>query len=80
MGEGLGAMTAISLAFIRVYRVSLTSAGRACWAKIHPLYLQAVADITRGLSEKQMRETWKTLVELEAKTASLASRGKGGKK
>ena len=60
----------------RVYRVSITPAGLAFWEKIHPLYLEAVAKITGGLGEKQMREARKTLVELEQKASDLSSAGK----
>jgi DNA-binding MarR family transcriptional regulator len=54
----------------RVYRVSLTAAGSARWKTIHPLYLRAVADITRGLTVRQMREARKSLRHLESRAAA----------
>ena len=53
----------------RVYRVSLTPAGLAKWKEIHPLYLEAVARITRGLSKKQMAEAYSTLLRLESSSS-----------
>ncbi|MBC7369812.1 MAG: MarR family transcriptional regulator [Undibacterium sp.] len=50
----------------RVYRVSLTPAGRALWQKITPLYLEAAAQITRELPAKRMREGLDILRRLEA--------------
>lgn len=55
----------------RVYRVMITSAGQACWEKIHPLYLDAVAKITEGLSGKQIREALDVLIRLEARASNL---------
>ncbi len=40
----------------RVYRISLTPAGRALWAKITPLYLDVVSQITRELPPKRMQD------------------------
>lgn len=54
----------------RVYRVSLTSAGRALWAKVHPLYLEVVAQLTRGLSSKKMENCLEVLRQLEAGAAA----------
>ncbi len=50
----------------RVYRVSLTPAGRALWQKIAPLYLDVVAQITRELSAKRMQDGLDILRQLEA--------------
>ena len=50
----------------RVYRVSLTPAGRALWQKITPLYLDVVAQITRELPAKRMRDGLDILRRLEA--------------
>jgi DNA-binding MarR family transcriptional regulator len=60
----------------RIYRVMITPAGRTCWEKIHPLYLAAVAKVTRGLTAKQMRETREVLLQLETQAARLWSEGK----
>jgi DNA-binding MarR family transcriptional regulator len=60
----------------RVYRVMITSSGRTCWEKIHPIYLEAVAKVTRGLTAKQMRETREVLLQLETQAARLWSEGK----
>jgi DNA-binding MarR family transcriptional regulator len=40
----------------RIYRVSLTPAGRRLWKKIQPRYAMVVAEVTRGLSAKRMAE------------------------
>ena len=55
----------------RVYRVMITPAGRTCWEKIHPLYLEAVAKITQGLSGRQMKEALQVLLQLEARASNL---------
>lgn len=50
----------------RIYLVSLTTAGRKVWEKAHPLYLAALAQVTEGLSARQMRDCLETLRKLEA--------------
>ena len=50
----------------RVYLVNLTAAGRAVWAKANPLYLEVVAQVTGGLSGRQVEECLATLGHLEA--------------
>jgi DNA-binding MarR family transcriptional regulator len=50
----------------RVYRVVLTPAGRALWKQVTPRYFAAVAKVTHGLSDRQMRATLATLRRLEA--------------
>jgi DNA-binding MarR family transcriptional regulator len=50
----------------RVYRVKLTPAGRTLWQTVTPLYLEVVAQITRGLDPKQMAGALAVLRQLEA--------------
>jgi DNA-binding MarR family transcriptional regulator len=50
----------------RVYRVSLTPAGRKLWTRLHPLYLEVVAQVTRNFSAAEMRAGAATLWALEA--------------
>ncbi len=50
----------------RAYRVVLTPAGRKLWEKITPVYLSAVAQVTRGLTAKRMQECLGVLRVLEA--------------
>lgn len=54
----------------RAYRVLLTSAGRALWQEVHPLYLKVVAQVTRGLTAKQIADGLKILRQLEAGAAA----------
>lgn len=49
----------------RVYQVFLTTAGRKLWTKVHPCYLEAVAQVTQGLSERRMSDCRATLRALE---------------
>ncbi len=49
----------------RAYRVVLTREGRRLWAKVHPLYLEVVAQITHGLSAAPIRESLETLRHLQ---------------
>jgi DNA-binding MarR family transcriptional regulator len=49
----------------RVYRVSLTPAGRALWKKIHPRYLKVVNQVTEGLAPAKMADGVKMLRRLE---------------
>jgi DNA-binding MarR family transcriptional regulator len=62
----------------RVYRVVLTPAGRALWKQVTPQYLAAVAQVTRGLSERQMRATLTALRQLEASAADWQARATKG--
>jgi DNA-binding MarR family transcriptional regulator len=50
----------------RVYRVSLTPAGRELWGKVHPLYLAVAKQLTHGLSAKKMDNCLEVLRHLEA--------------
>ncbi|HEY8933360.1 MAG TPA: MarR family transcriptional regulator [Rariglobus sp.] len=48
----------------RVYRVTLTPAGRRLWEKIAPAYEAVVVQVTGGLTEAQARATLKALAQL----------------
>ncbi len=48
----------------RVYRVSLTPSGRSLWSRTYPLYRDAIASVTRGLEEKDLRIALRTLGQL----------------
>ena len=50
----------------RVYRISLTPAGRSLWQKITPLYLDVVVQITRELPAKRMQDGLDILRRLES--------------
>ena len=63
----------------RVYLVMITPAGQACWEKVHPVYLEAVARITRGLTARQKRETLAVLQRLEAQSVPARALRKGSK-
>jgi DNA-binding MarR family transcriptional regulator len=54
----------------RVYRVSLTPAGRKLWSRVHPLYLKSVARVTRGLTSAQIKAGVVLLKRLEADAAN----------
>jgi DNA-binding MarR family transcriptional regulator len=54
----------------RVYRVSLTTAGRKLWAKVQPLYFKVAAQVTAGLGEKQLRDALTVLKTLQAGAVS----------
>jgi len=54
----------------RVYRVSLTAAGRKLWTKVQPRYLKVAGQVAAGLSEKQARETLAVLKSLQAGAVS----------
>jgi DNA-binding MarR family transcriptional regulator len=62
----------------RIYRVSLTAAGRAIWERVSPVYLDTVAEVTRGLPDRRIREGVEVLRQL-AHAANLwaAAPGKG---
>lgn len=53
----------------RVYQVKLTPKGRKLWEKVEPLYLNAVGQVTGGLSQKRMLECIETLRHLQAVAA-----------
>jgi DNA-binding MarR family transcriptional regulator len=48
----------------RVYRVTLTPAGRRLWEKVAPAYEAVVVQVTNGLTEAQARATLKSLAQL----------------
>ncbi len=54
----------------RVYRVSLTTAGRKLWTKVQPLYFKVAAQVTTGLTEKQLRDALTVLKSLQAGAVS----------
>jgi DNA-binding MarR family transcriptional regulator len=54
----------------RVYRVSLTPAGRDLWNKVHPLYLAVTKQLTQGLGEKKMENCLEVLRHLEASASA----------
>ena len=54
----------------RVYRISLTVAGRKLWAKVRPKYEAGVAAVTRGLGVWQMKAGIELLQRLEKASAS----------
>ncbi len=54
----------------RIYRVSLTPAGRRLWTKVDSLYRKVVAQVTAGLSDKQSRDTIIVLKSLQVGAAS----------
>lgn len=49
----------------RVYRVTLTPTGRKLRAQAHEAYLEAAAQVTRGLPAKRQQEMMAALRELE---------------
>ena len=54
----------------RVYRVTLTPAGRRLWEKVSPAYEAVVVQVTDGLTEAQARAALKTLALLSKGAAS----------
>ena len=54
----------------RVYRVSLTPAGRKLWTQVQPLYLQVASQVTSGISEKEARDALTVLKSLQAGAVS----------
>lgn len=50
----------------RVYLVTLTPAGRRLWAKVTPRYLDVVAQVTRGMSAKEMAASTALLQRMAA--------------
>ena len=57
----------------RVYRVSLTPAGRKLWGKVHPRYLSSVSEVTRGWSAAQLKMGTELLRRLEHDAAKWRS-------
>lgn len=53
----------------RVYRVTLTPAGRRLWARVEPRYQAVLAHVTRGLSIKAMSDAIELLNQLSASAA-----------
>jgi len=53
----------------RIYRVQLTPAGRALWAKVQPLHLAVVAQVTNGMSRQRLVDCTTTLRKLETAAA-----------
>ena len=51
----------------RVYRIGLTAAGRLLREKVHPMYLDVVHQITRGMAGKRMTDCATLLQELESR-------------
>ncbi len=49
----------------RAYRVVPTAAGRKLWEEVTPRYLEVVAQVTDGLTERRMKECCDTLKALE---------------
>lgn len=54
----------------RVYRVSLTPAGKKLWAKVNPSYLRATEQVAAGLGEKKLRDALSVLKALQAGASS----------
>lgn len=54
----------------RVYRVTLTPAGRRLWGKVSPAYEAVVVQVTDGLTEAQARAALKALALLSKGAAS----------
>ena len=63
----------------RVYRVTLTPAGRRAWERADAAYRAAAAQVTRGLTAKRCQETIAILRSLEAASSAWQPRpaGKG---
>jgi DNA-binding MarR family transcriptional regulator len=53
----------------RVYRITLTAAGRKLWANVRPLYERGVKSVTSGLSAAQMKSGIDLLQRLEKSSA-----------
>jgi len=49
----------------RVYRITLTAAGRRLWETVAPKYRAVVAQVTAEIGERRMRETLGTLKTLQ---------------
>jgi DNA-binding MarR family transcriptional regulator len=59
----------------RVYRISLTAAGRKLWAKVRPKYEASVALVTRGLGAAQMKAAIELLQGLEKASVNWRKNG-----
>ena len=57
----------------RVYRVTLTPAGRKLWSKVEPRYHEVVAHVTRGVSTRQMSDCVALLHQLAAAATTWES-------
>ncbi len=53
----------------RIYRVRLTPEGRQLWEKTSPRYEAVVAQVTRGLTERQARDALAVLSRLKSGAA-----------
>ncbi|HZZ58471.1 MAG TPA: MarR family transcriptional regulator [Opitutaceae bacterium] len=53
----------------RIYRITLTPAGKKLWAKVNPLYLNAVRQVTSPLSPLQIRQCLESLETLRRSAA-----------
>lgn len=49
----------------RIYRVQLTPDGRRLWEKVSPRYAAVVGQVTRSLTERQVRDTLIVLGQLK---------------
>lgn len=56
----------------RIYRVSLTVAGKRLWERVSPLYLGTVAEVTQGLSGKRIRDCVELLGQLTRSSSQWA--------
>ena len=63
----------------RVYRVSLTAAGRKLWERVCPLYMGTVAEVTRGLSGRRIVDCIELLGQLARASDGWAADSKSGK-
>jgi DNA-binding MarR family transcriptional regulator len=54
----------------RVYRVRLTAAGRSLWETVSPRYQTVVGQVTKGMSERQIRAALLVLKKLQEGAAS----------
>jgi DNA-binding MarR family transcriptional regulator len=57
----------------RIYRVSLTAAGRKLWERVSPLYLGTVAEVTQGLSRKRIHNCVELLGQLTRSSGRWAA-------
>jgi DNA-binding MarR family transcriptional regulator len=54
----------------RVYRVKITAAGKRLWADVSPRYQEVVIQVTKGLTEKEVRAALIVLQRLQDGAAS----------
>jgi len=57
----------------RIYRVSLTSAGQKLWERVSPLYLGIVAEVTKGIPGRRIRDCVELLGQLTRSSARWAA-------